>query len=336
LVAGFPIELPGRTPEDARVQKAFVLGAGLGTRLLSLTEHLPKPLVPVCQRPLIAYAFEHLRSAGVREFVVNTHHCAEAYPRFFPDGAHGGCPITFRHEPVLLETGGGIDNVSDLLRGDDFLVYNGDILTDLPLAPAIAAHRASDNLATLILRSDGAAQHIAWEAETGKVRDIRDKLGSGLPTPYQFTGIYVCRPEFLGRLHQGTKHSVILPFLEIIADGARLGAVVADEGNWWDLGTRETYLAAQLALLGSDFPRYAESAAMAEWKTRVHPTARIGDGAEVDAMTILCEGAVVEAGAKVRASVVWPRAVVRAGAELDHCIVREGVTVSGTHRSENL
>ncbi len=335
-MAGIPIELRGRTPEDARVQKAFVLGAGLGTRLHSLTEHLPKPLIPVCQRPLVAYAFEHLRRAGVGAFVVNTHHRAEAYARFFPDGSHGGCPITFRHEPVLLETGGGIDNVADLLGGDGFLVYNGDILTDLPLAPAIAAHEASDNLVTLILRSDGAAQHIAWDAETGKVRDIRDKLGTGLPTPFQFTGIYVCRPEFLDRLHKRTKHSVILPFLEIIADGGRLGAVVADEGDWWDLGTRETYLEAQLALLGSDFPCYAGGAALREWKTRVHPTARIAEGAEVDAMTVLCEGSVVESGATVRASVLWPGATVRAGADLDHCIVREGEVAVGTQRSANI
>jgi len=285
--------LRGQDPEDARVENAFVLGAGLGTRLQSLTDHLPKPLVPVCQRPLIAYAFEHLRRAGVRAFVVNTHHRAEAYARFYPEGAHDGCPIVFRHEPELLETGGGIGNVADLLGGGDFIVYNGDILTDLPLAPAIAAHRASDNLVTLVLRSDGAARHIAWDAGTGKVGDIRNMLGTGLPTPYQFTGIYICRPEFLGRLHRG-KHSVIVPFLESIADGGRLGAVVADEGDWWDLGTRETYLEASLGLPASGFPRYAEPLEMGEWTARVHPASRIEDGADVDATSIVCAGAVVD------------------------------------------
>ena len=132
------------------MKKAFVLGAGLGTRLKSLTEFLPKPLIPVYQRPLISFAFDHLQRAGVEEFVVNTHHCAEAYTEHFPDSSYNAAPITFRHEPVLLETGGGIDNVADLLGGDTFVVYNGDILTDLPLQEAFDAHATSGNLVTLV------------------------------------------------------------------------------------------------------------------------------------------------------------------------------------------
>ena len=102
------------------VKKAFVLAAGLGTRLRPLTDTLPKPLIPVGLKPLITFAFDHLiADAGVEEFIVNTHHLAGAYAGAFPDGTYRGRPLHFRHEPVLLETGGGIRNVADLLAPGD-------------------------------------------------------------------------------------------------------------------------------------------------------------------------------------------------------------------------
>ena len=132
--------------------KAFVLGAGLGTRLQPLTEWLPKPMVPVYHRPLISYAFDHLKSVeDIDGFIVNTHHYPEAYTAAFPNKTYGGLPIEFRHEPVLLETAGGIANIADLLGNEPFLVYNGDILSDIPLEPLLVQHRESKNEVTLLL-----------------------------------------------------------------------------------------------------------------------------------------------------------------------------------------
>ncbi len=326
--------MPKTVTDVRRVQKAFVLGAGLGTRLKSLTEFLPKPLIPVYQRPLIAFAFEHLRSVGISEFIVNTHHCAEAYAEQFPDNAYRDCPVIFRHEPVLLETGGGIDNVSDLLAGDDFIVYNGDILTDLPLQPVLEAHESSGNLVTLVLRSDGHARHIALDRESGKVTDINDMLGTGNVTEFQFTGVYLCRSEFLDCLHKGEKHSVIKPFLEVIANSERIGGVVVDEGNWWDLGNRETYLEAHLGISGTEFPIYGDDGD--DWRVHVHPSATVADDVEIGERTIIGREAVVESGASIHASLIWPGARVAAGAKLDHCIVRGGRVASGELAYENV
>ncbi len=149
------------------MNKAFVLGAGLGTRLRPLTDQLPKPLIPVLHRPLITYAFDHLLGAGVKEFIVNTHHLPEKYAETFPDGRYRNAPITFRHEPILLETAGGIANIADLVEDGPFLVYNGDILTTLPLEPLLEEHARGENLVTLVLRSTGPALHIAWDDEIG-------------------------------------------------------------------------------------------------------------------------------------------------------------------------
>ena len=119
------------------ITQAFVLGAGLGTRLRPLTDELPKPLVPVFGKPLITFAFDHLLAAGVRRFVVNTHHLPELFRDSLGNGTYRSCPLSLVHEPVLLETGGGIKNAEPLLTESSFLVYSGDVLTDLPLAPLI-------------------------------------------------------------------------------------------------------------------------------------------------------------------------------------------------------
>jgi hypothetical protein len=76
----------------------------------------------------MTYALDHLLGVGVRRFIVNTHHRPERYNQIFPDGRWRGVPLLFRHEPVLLNTGGGLKNIEDLLEDDESLwVYNGDI-----------------------------------------------------------------------------------------------------------------------------------------------------------------------------------------------------------------
>ena len=116
------------------IRTAFVLGAGLGTRLKSLTARRPKPLIPVANRPLITCAFDHLLGVGVERLVVNMHWRSEAYARAFPGPTYRDASLTFRDEqPEVLETAGGIWNVRDLLGDGTFFVYNGDILSDLPL-----------------------------------------------------------------------------------------------------------------------------------------------------------------------------------------------------------
>jgi mannose-1-phosphate guanylyltransferase/mannose-1-phosphate guanylyltransferase/phosphomannomutase len=177
--------------------RAFVLGAGLGTRLRPLTSQLPKPLIPLHHRPLIEYAFEHLHGAGVREFVVNTHHLPDEFQRAFPDGTWNSCPVTFRHEPVLLETGGGLANVADLLDGGEaFFVYNGDIFTSMPLAQAMAQHRAAGNLATLILRSSGPVKNVALDVTGSRVIDLRNLRNTNHADQFQFTGVCLVQPAF--------------------------------------------------------------------------------------------------------------------------------------------
>jgi mannose-1-phosphate guanylyltransferase len=308
------------------VQKAFVLGAGLGERLRPLTDQLPKPLIPVFHRPLITYAFDHLMAAGIREFVVNTHHLPAEYARAFPEGSYRGAPISFRDEsPVRLETAGGIANVRDLLGNEPFIVYNGDILTNLPLDPLIRAHEEEGNLVTLALRSSGPALHIGYDDVSGRITDIRNKLGTGNEGTHLFTGIYICSPEFLEWLTPGKVESVIPIFLKMIQQGAGLGGVVLDEGHWWDLGSRSAYLEAHQALHSQ-----GETTAAISESAQIHP------GAILTGLNIIGENAVVEKGAEVEDCVLWPGASVAAGAQLRRCIVRTGIRAFGSHESADL
>jgi len=307
------------------IQNAFVLGAGLGTRLRGLTARRPKPLIPVCNKPLITFAFDHLLGAGVKKFVVNSHHCAESYAEIFPDRAYRGATIHFEHEEILLETGGGIKNVESVLRDEPFIVYNGDILTDLPLAPALAHHAERGNEVTLVLRSDGGPLHIALD-ETGRVTDIRRKLNTTPTQEFLFTGIYIVEPEFFARIPAETKISVVPIFLEMIQQGAKLGGIVIDDGNWWDLGTREQYLDVHRFF---ETGKFSESAGLL-W---THPTAQVSPTAQLRGATAIGASAKVGDGAVLDDCIVWENAEIGIGTCLKNCIVTAGQRVSGTHRN---
>lgn len=276
---------------------AFVLGAGLGTRLRPLTARRPKPLIPVGGRPLITHAFDHLLALGVERFVVNTHWCAGRYSEFFPAREWRGRPVTFIEEtPEVLETAGGIWNARALLGGGPFIVYNGDILSDLPLAEARAAHVAAGNEVTLILRTRGENRNVAFDAASRRVLDLRRTLRPELEPQHLFTGIYFVEPEFIARIPAGEKLSVVPIFHEMIREGAKLGGCVLDGGDWRDLGTREEYLAA-CATLGQP-----------QW---IAPSAQIG------------------AGAELHDCLVWENAVVAPGAKLTRCVVTDGARAEG-------
>ena len=229
------------------VRTAFVLGAGLGTRLRPLTAHRPKPLIPVGGRPLITHAFDHLLDAqiGIERFVVNTHWCAGRYDEFFPERQWRGVPITFVHEhPHILETGGGIWHAREWLSAGPFVVYNGDILSDLPLVSAAAQHAASGCEVTLVLRSEGANCNVTFDQPSQRILDLRRTLRPNLEPAHLFTGIYFVQPEFLARIPAGKAISVVPIFHEMIRQRVPVGGIVLDDGRWQDLGTIEEYHAA--------------------------------------------------------------------------------------------
>ncbi|MEM1441273.1 MAG: sugar phosphate nucleotidyltransferase [Verrucomicrobiota bacterium] len=302
--------------------KAFLLGAGLGTRLRPLTENLPKPLVPVLNRPLITYAMDHLvTDLGVEKFMINTHHCPEAYAEAFPENEYRGATLDFRHEPVLLDTAGGIDNIRDWLPGDDsFVVYNGDILTGLPLEVAWEHHCDSENLATLVLRSSGDELRVGYDEASGQVVDLRGTLRPNWEKRYQFTGIYFVSPSFLKYIRPGVIESVVLSFLSAIEAGGKIGGYLADEGEWSDLGERESYLNAMEQVVRATGERGVE---------RISTEAFVPEDCMIDGLSSIGAGAKIGPGASIRESAIWPGATVEPGSSLHRVVVRSGMTAKG-------
>lgn len=225
-----------------RFKTAFILGAGLGTRLRPLTEHTPKPLLPFNGRPIITYAMDHLLGIGIERFIVNTHHCPERYLEAFPGRIWRGVPIEFRYEPTLLDTGGGLKNIEDLLAADRTIVcYNGDTLCTLPLDQLIGSHSERGCDATLALRTQGPNLNVDIDP-SGVVCDMRGRLKKPGAATCLFTGIYAVETSVLGNIETNRIESIVEVFLRsIAANPGSIRGVVIDSGEWNDIGSIEVY-----------------------------------------------------------------------------------------------
>jgi NDP-sugar pyrophosphorylase family protein len=300
----------------------MILAAGFGTRLGTLSDERPKPLLPVADVPLVRWALALLRGAGIAEVVVNLHHHADAI------AAELGDEVRTSREANILGTGGGIRRALPLLDdGGPFVVANGKIVTDIDVAAVLAAHRAAGAAATLVVRADADARR--WGAidapEDGG--PIRSLLGDGA---FMFTGVHVLDPALVARLpDDGVDRCIVRQgYVPWLAEGVPIHAYI-HRGYFMEHSTPERYLAGNINVVrGAVGPGHdgVDPTARVHATARIEPPVRVGPGADIGARAQIGPDAVVGSGARVAEGVRVARAVIWSGAEVDSDAVSAIVT----------
>jgi NDP-sugar pyrophosphorylase family protein len=309
-----------------RITQAFVLGAGLGRRLKPLTDDLPKPLVPIFQKPLITFAFDHLIDIGVSRFVINAHKLPEVFQNFFGGNSYAGQSITLVHEPDLLETGGGIKNAERYLGIGPFITYSADILTDINLQPLIDEHFRRGNDVTLALRETGLAADVAFRNH--RVVDIVNRYG--VAGNFDFANIGVWNPEIFQQIPPQRKISFIPIIADWIGRGGKIGGLVMNDGKWFNIGSRAEYLDVHRTIFREQWkPDYVK---MRDWPERVSKTAMVDPSAQLSGYTVVGEDCRVGAEAILEDTILWPGAQIASKSHLRDCIVRFQQKASGILR----
>ena len=185
---------------------AFIFAAGLGTRLKPLTDTMPKALVPVAGKPLLAHVVEKLKAAGCKKIVINIHHFGDMIVDYVKSQGNFGIDIVFSDErEMLLETGGAIKHAVELLGNEPFLIHNVDILSNVDIKALWEEHLNSGSAATLLVSKRSSSRALLFDAE-GNLTAWTNKTTGEVKTPYEsvdiasleelaFSGIHVFSPS---------------------------------------------------------------------------------------------------------------------------------------------
>jgi len=188
--------------------KAIVLCAGYGTRLGDLTREVPKPMLPLQGKPLLAYTLHYLAGQGFKRIAINLHFLPEQITNYVGDGARFGVRVHYSYEPQLLGTAGAVKNLEPWLADvEDFLVLYGDILLDQDLSVLVKRHRQVKALATLLLHQRPGSNSLVQMDETGRIvgfveRPTEEQRAAN-PFPWVNSGVHVLNTRVLDYIPAG-------------------------------------------------------------------------------------------------------------------------------------
>jgi mannose-1-phosphate guanylyltransferase len=300
---------------------AVVLVGGEGTRLRPLTERTRKDMLPLVDRPLLAFTFEHLRRHGVEQTIVSCGYLPTQIRDHFGE-AYGGLSLDYCVEDEPLGTGGGIAYAARGLE-KTFFALNGDSLREADLDALVEFHRRTGAKATILLTpvADPSRYGLVRVDGDGRVETFLEK-----PRPEEIdtnlinAGLYVLEPEVLALVAPGGPVSIEREvFPRLAAEGSVYG--LALPGYWLDVGTPHSYLQAHRDVLERTLVTEVGDVLGSDY-TFVHPSARVHEDARLVPPVFVGEGAVLAAG--VRAGSL---AVIGAGAHLAASTVVENAVV---------
>jgi mannose-1-phosphate guanylyltransferase len=331
--------------------QALILAGGEGTRLRPLTSTVPKPVVPLVDRPFIRFMLDWLHSHGVDDVVMSCGHLASGVRNVLGDGSAFGIKLRYVEEPRPMGTGGALKFAESLL-GDRFLMLNGDVLTDIDLTAQIAQHEQTGARATLALTpvEDPSAYGLVRTRDGGAVTEFVEK-----PAPDQIdtrnisAGVYGLEDAVLDMLEPERPASIERDVFPRLVGEGLYGYVSG--GYWLDIGTPARYLQGTYDILegtvGTAFGdrtggTYLVVEQNVDNRGRIIPSALvetgcvIADGARVGGRVVLEQGVQIGENTTVDRAVVMRGAEIGARCTLSGCIVGGGVRIGDNTHVEGL
>jgi mannose-1-phosphate guanylyltransferase len=305
--------------------QAVILVGGEGTRLRPLTSTVPKPVVPLVDRPLIGYMLEWLRGHGVDEVIMSLGFLATGVRNVLGDGSDYGVSLRFVEEPEPRGTAGALKYAEEFLH-ERFLMLNGDVLTDLDLTAQIAQHEATGATGTLALVPvpDPSSYGLVRLREDKSVEEFLEKPAPGtvLDTNLISAGAYVLERSVLDLIEPDRMVSIereVWP--RLVGEG--LYGFDDQDAYWLDIGTPQRYLEATFDILGHKVQTGRNGASDSHHGAGT----QISASADVGSLVVLGEGVSVGDGTIVERCVVLEGTRIGAGCVLRDCIVGPGAHI---------
>jgi NDP-sugar pyrophosphorylase family protein len=327
--------------------KAFVMAAGAGTRLRPLTFAIPKPMVPVVNKPVLEHTLENLKHHGITDIALNLHCYPGMIKRHFGDGSRFGIKIRYSFEKTLMGTAGGVKKLENYLDST-FIVMSGDGLTDINLTKAVRFHKAKKALATMILKSvDAQFEYGVTIIDTdGRIKKFVEKpKWSDVFANTVNTGIYIFEPEILKYIPENSFYDFGFQLWpDLLKKHKRIFGYNMDE-YWTDVGNLSEYrrgvkdtLDGKLKLEIPGQQRkpgiwigngtHIEKGAMLNSPCVIGTNCFIGKNAIIDSYTTVGNNARVGQGAVIKNSILWEKVRVAKNVKLDNCIIGSEAEVS--------
>ncbi len=311
--------------------KAVILVGGEGTRLRPLTYNTPKAMVPILNRPFLEHMLGYLNRHGVTDAILAMGYLPDPIQNYFGDGTKFGVKLTYLVEESPLGTAGAVKNAESYIDGT-FIVFNGDILTQIDLTAMMKQHQETKPKASIALTPvDNPTIYgvVETDAQNMVKRFVEKPSWGEVATNMINAGIYILEPEVLTQIpastHSMFEHDIFPSLLDM---GEPILSYPSD-AYWIDIGTPEKYLKVHHDLLLQWGKRHVQ----AEGESHIHPTADIkgpvliGEGCtiaedtKIKGPTVLGARCRVDKGAVIEGAVLWDEAQVGEKATLKNCVI---------------
>ncbi len=330
--------------------KAMILAAGVGSRLDPLTRAIPKPMVPIVNRPVIEHIVHDLKKHGFTEIRINLHYLGDVIQAYLGDGSRFGVQLSYAQEDKLWGDAGSVKRSQEFFGGETFMVVGGDDISDINLSEVVAFHKAKNAASTITLTpvEDPSQFGIVITEEDGRITRFLEKpKGGDVFSNTANTGVYLFEPAVFDLIPADTFYGFgnnVFP--QLLAEGKPLYGFLS-HAFWKDVGNLQVYRQTNFDALGGkvalDFPMpqvrpgvWIGGGSQIDPSVEIIPPVAIGSGVSVKAgatlgeNTILGDGSVVEANATLRETILWEGARVSAGTHLERCVVGKDAQVQSS------